>query len=116
MDTDQRRGKMILGRNLHESMRRSGRHYANECITWSVVAVALYALGGVSGAAAKGGAPLEPYGTNAEIQQCVVDIEASLHGHSILPRLWPVHAIPRRTFRTEVFWRIIWASGSMTSW
>src|SRR5438477_11016336 len=71
---------MALGRHLHGITRWSGRRYANECITWSFVAVALYAFGGVSGAAAS----LEPYGTNAEIQRCVADMEASLHGRSIL--------------------------------
>jgi hypothetical protein len=75
---------MALGHHLHGITRWSKRRYANECMTWSFVAVALYALGGVSGAAAKGAAPLEPYGTNAEIQRCVADMEASLHGRSIL--------------------------------
>jgi hypothetical protein len=75
-----------MGLTYHScgNTRWSGCRYANECITWSFVAVALYASGGVSGAAAKGGAPLEPYGTNTEIQQCVANMEASLHGRSIL--------------------------------
>jgi hypothetical protein len=66
---------MAFGRRLHESTRWSGRRYANGCITWSVVAVALYALGGASGARANGG---------ARVQQCVTNMEASLHGRSIL--------------------------------
>jgi hypothetical protein len=51
---------------------------------WSVAGAVLHALVGVSEAVAKVGTPLEPYGTNVEIQRCVMDMEASLHGRSIL--------------------------------
>jgi len=95
---------MAIGRHPYGSTSWSVRRHATQCMIWSVAAVVLHALGGVSEAAAKGGAPLEPYGTNAEIQRCVVNMEASLHGRSV-----SVHAIPRRTFKTEAFWRIIWA-------
>ena len=75
---------MAIGRHPYGSTSWSVRRHATQCMIWSVAAVVLHALGGVSEAAAKGGAPLEPYGTNAEIQRCVVNMEASLHGRSVL--------------------------------
>jgi hypothetical protein len=75
---------MALGHHPYGSAGLNARRYATQCMSWSVVAVALYALGG-SGAATKEGAPpLSPYGTSAEIQQCVADMQASLHRRSIL--------------------------------
>ena len=75
---------MALGHHPYGNAGLNARRYAIQCISWSVVAVALYALG-VSGAATKEGAPpLRPYGTSAEIQQCVADMQASPHGRSIL--------------------------------
>jgi hypothetical protein len=41
-------------------------------------------LGAASPALARSHAPTEPYGTPAEQQQCVDNMEASLHGNSIL--------------------------------
>jgi hypothetical protein len=75
---------MAFGHHPYGNRAWSGRRYATQCMIWSIVAVGLYALG-VSGAATKEGAPpLKPYGTSAEIQQCVADIRTSLHGRSVL--------------------------------
>jgi hypothetical protein len=75
---------MAFGHHPHGNAGWSARRYATQCMSWSVVAVILYALG-VSEAATKGEAPpLKPYGTSAEIQQCVANMQASLHGRSIL--------------------------------
>ena len=52
-----------------------------KCAAWSVAAIVCVVSGIASGAPA-GERP--PYGTFAEIQQCVADMQASLHGRSIL--------------------------------
>jgi hypothetical protein len=75
---------MAIGRHPYGSTGWSVRRRATQCMIWSVAAVVLHAMVGVSEAVAKGGTPLEPYGTNVEIQRCVTDMEASLHGRSIL--------------------------------
>jgi hypothetical protein len=75
---------MTIGRHPDGSTGWSVRRCATQCMIWGVAAVVLHSLGGVSEVVAKGGTPLEPYGTNVEIQRCVTDMEASLHGRSIL--------------------------------
>ena len=75
---------MAFGCHPHSGFGFMGRRFASEFITWSAVAVVLYAFGGVPGAPANAGATLEPYGTSTEIQKCVADMRASLHGRSIL--------------------------------
>ena len=42
------------------------------------------ALGASSAGLAKSRAPMEPYGTSAEQWQCLSDMQASLHGRSVL--------------------------------
>ena len=52
---------------------------------WGVIAVVCVVLASASGALlSRERVPLQPYGTDAEIRQCVADMEASLHGRSIL--------------------------------
>ena len=50
-----------------------------------VIPVVCVVLASASGALlSRERVPLQPYGTDAEIRQCVADMEASLHGRSIL--------------------------------
>lgn len=49
-----------------------------------LVLCAAIILGTASSALAKATVPAEPYGTPAQQQKCVADMEASLHGDSIL--------------------------------
>ena len=63
---------------------RAGHRYAIEPVTWSIAAVVCTVLGSAPGALAKGRASLQPYGTDPEVRQCVANMEASLHGRSIL--------------------------------
>ena len=51
---------------------------AMEYMTWCVIVAACTVLGSASGGLSRERAPLEPYGTDAEIRQCVIDTEAAL--------------------------------------
>ena len=52
---------------------------------WGVIAVVCVVLASGSGVLlSRERIPLQPYGTDAEIRRCVADVEASLHGSSIL--------------------------------
>jgi hypothetical protein len=52
---------------------------------WGVTAVVCTVLASACGVLlSRERVPLQPYGTDAEIRQCVADTEASLHGRSIL--------------------------------
>jgi hypothetical protein len=53
-------------------------------IATRLVLCAAIILSTASSALAKGTVPAEPYGTPAQQQKCVADMEASLHGDSIL--------------------------------
>ena len=52
---------------------------------WGVTAVVCAVLAGASGVLwSRERVPLAPWGTDAEIRKCVADMEASLHGRSML--------------------------------
>jgi hypothetical protein len=85
----------IMGRPNSETRNKKGKHTMKFMQYRFAVLLATVILGSVavsSGVFARGeasgvgkeGAPLHPYGTDAEIQQCVTNTEASLEKRSIL--------------------------------
>ena len=56
----------------------AGLRCAIEYITWGFIVAACTVLGSASGGLSRERAPLQPYGTDAEIRQCVIDTEAAL--------------------------------------
>jgi hypothetical protein len=63
--------------------RRMERRYTTNR-RWLLAAVVCAVLGGAGEAATRQQAPLEPYGTDAEVVQCVANMRAALRGGSIL--------------------------------
>ena len=51
---------------------------------WGVSAIICLVSADASGVLSREWAPLQPYGTDAQVRQCVADMQASLHGRSIL--------------------------------
>jgi hypothetical protein len=56
----------------------AGHCGAIEYVSWCVIVAVCTVLGSASGVLSRERAPLEPYGTDAEIRQCVMDTEAAL--------------------------------------
>ena len=69
---------MARGHGSYDGRGAAGFCSAMEYIAWCVIVAVCAVLGSASGVLSRERAPLEPYGTDAEIRQCVIDTEAAL--------------------------------------
>ena len=69
---------MARGHGSYDARGCTGFCCAMEYMTWCIIIAVCAVLGSASGVLSRERAPLEPYGTDAEIRQCVIDTEAAL--------------------------------------
>jgi hypothetical protein len=74
----ERRGKLARRHSSYAGKGRAGLCGAIEYVSWCVIVAVCAVLGSASGVLSRERSPLEPYGTDAEVRQCVADTEAAL--------------------------------------
>ena len=84
VEGNERRGNMAHGHRSYGDRSCAGFCGAMEYMTWCIIVAGCTVLGSASEGLSRERAPLEPYGTDAEIRQCVMDTEAALRKRSNL--------------------------------
>ena len=75
---------MARGRRFYGGRACAGLCCAIEYVTWGLIVAVCAVLSSAFEVLSRERAPLEPYGTDAEIRQCVIDTEAALRKRSNL--------------------------------